>query len=57
MNKTYKNIKEFLILNFPDSYKELKEAEKFDINYYIEKTSDAFGEKIKSIIDKTPSNV
>jgi hypothetical protein len=53
MNKVYKNIQEFLILNFPDSYNELKETEKYDIQFYIEKTSDFFGEKIVSIINKT----
>jgi hypothetical protein len=52
MNKVYKNIQEFLILNFPDSYKELKETEKFDIRSYIEKTSDVFDKKIASIISK-----
>jgi hypothetical protein len=55
MNKVYKNIQEFLILNFPDSYHELKETEKFDIQLYIEKTSDVFGEKIASIINKMPN--
>ncbi|MDR2178407.1 MAG: hypothetical protein LBP20_10275 [Treponema sp.] len=55
MNRVYKNIQEFLILNFPDSYNKLKETEKFDIQFYIEKTSDAFGEKIASIINKLPN--
>jgi hypothetical protein len=55
MNKVYKNIQEFLILNFPDSYKELKETEKFDIRSYIEKTSDVFDKKIASIINKIPN--
>jgi hypothetical protein len=56
MNKVYKNVKEFLLVNFPDSYKELKRSEKFDIQFYIEKTSDVFDEKIKSIIDKMSSH-
>jgi hypothetical protein len=55
MNKVYKNIQEFLILNFPDSYNELKETEKFDIQFYIEKTSDVFGKKIASIINNMPN--
>jgi hypothetical protein len=55
MNKVYKNIQEFLILNFPNSYNELKETEKFDIQFYIEKTAGVFGEKIASIINKMPN--
>jgi hypothetical protein len=55
MNKVYKDLHEFLILNFPDSYNELKETEKFDIQFYIEKASDVFGEKITSIINKIPN--
>jgi hypothetical protein len=55
MNKVYRSIQEFLILNFPDSYNELKETEKFDIKFYIEKTSDVFGEKIASIINEMPN--
>jgi hypothetical protein len=31
MNKVYKNIPEFLMLNFPDSYKASKKIAKFDI--------------------------
>jgi hypothetical protein len=54
MNKVYKNIQEFLILNFPDSYNELKEAKKFDIQFYIERAADVFNEKIESIINKVP---
>jgi hypothetical protein len=56
MNKVYKNIQEFLILNFPDSYNEFRETEKSDIQSYIEKTSDVFSEKIASIINKIKSS-
>ena len=50
MDKTYKNVKVFLMENFPKSYLEYKNEEETSLQYHIDALTEELNENINKIL-------
>jgi hypothetical protein len=50
MNKTYKNISEFIKITFPKTYEEKKYSTDTSLDFYIKRASEDFKLRIDNII-------
>ena len=50
MNKTYKNVKVFLMENFPKSYLEYKNEQEASLQHYVDTLSEELNENIGKIL-------